>query len=87
MRFDVGVSFAIACLAQLALFDALGVSATIQQTLAIGGVLTVVSVCRSYVIRRFFEALRVRRSPKRLRSPVAATAVPGLLYRAPFKAL
>ena len=59
-------------LAQLAVFDALGVSATIPQTFAIGGVLTFVSVIRSYALRRLFEHIRAGRPRNRQRSSVAA---------------
>jgi hypothetical protein len=53
---NVVVGYGIAVLTQMAVFPMFGLSATISQNLAIGAIFTVVSLTRSYVLRRLFEA-------------------------------
>ena len=55
---NVAVGYGVAVLAQVAVFPLFGIIATLSQNLAIGAIFTVVSICRSYLIRRFFEVLR-----------------------------
>ena len=43
---------------QLLVFPLFGMEATLRQNLAIGGIFTMVSLVRSYVLRRMFEAIR-----------------------------
>lgn len=57
---NVGVGFGVAVLTQALVFPLFGIHATMGEHLAIGGVFTVVSVVRSYSLRRIFEAVRVR---------------------------
>jgi hypothetical protein len=57
---NVAVGFGVAVLTQAVVFPLFGIHATMGEHLAIGGVFTVVSVVRSYALRRFFEAVRVR---------------------------
>lgn len=57
---NVAVGFGVAVLTQAMVFPLFGIHATPREHLAIGGVFTVVSVVRSYALRRFFEAVRVR---------------------------
>jgi hypothetical protein len=54
---NVVVGYGIAVLTQMAVFPLFGLSATIGQNLSIGAVFTVVSLARSYLLRRLFEAL------------------------------
>lgn len=56
---NVAVGFGVAVLTQALAFPLFGIHATMGEHLAIGGVFTVVSVARSYALRRFFEAVRV----------------------------
>jgi hypothetical protein len=58
---NVVVGFMVALATQLVVFPVFGLEATLGQNLAIGGVFTAVSVVRSYLLRRAFEALRARR--------------------------
>ncbi len=58
---NVTVGLLIALGTQLAVFALLGIAVTVGQALSITGVFTLVSVARSYILRRIFEALRVRR--------------------------
>jgi hypothetical protein len=59
---NVVVGYGIAVLTQMAVFPLFGLSATIGQNLGIGAVFTVVSLARSYLLRRLFEALPLRRA-------------------------
>ena len=52
---NVAVGFTIAVLTQRAVFPWFGISTTISTDLAIGAVFTVVSIVRSYLMRRLFE--------------------------------
>jgi hypothetical protein len=55
---NVVVGYGIAVLTQMAVFPLFGLSATIGQNLAIGAIFTVISLARSYLLRRLFEAMR-----------------------------
>ena len=56
---NVMVGYGVAVLTQLAVFPLFGLSASLGDNLAIGGVFTVVSIVRSFTLRRLFEAIRV----------------------------
>ena len=55
---NVAVGFGLAVLTQLIVLPWFGVRMSIGDNLALGTVFTAVSVVRSYVLRRLFEALR-----------------------------
>jgi hypothetical protein len=55
---NVVIGYGIAVLTQMAVFPLFGLSATIGQNLGIGAVFTGVSLARSYLLRRAFEAMR-----------------------------
>ena len=57
---NVAVGFGIAVTTQAVVFPIFGLHASTSDHLAIGAVFTVVSVIRSYCLRRVFEAIRVR---------------------------
>ena len=59
---NVMVGYGVAVLTQLTVFLLFGLSASLGDNLAIGGVFTVVSIVRSFTLRRLFEAIRCRRS-------------------------
>jgi hypothetical protein len=56
------VGYGVAVLTQMAVFPLFGLSATISQNLAIGAIFTGISLARSYLLRRAFEAIRPRRA-------------------------
>ena len=56
----VVVGYGVAVLTQLIVFPWFGLPARLSDALAIGAVFTIVSVARAYLLRRLFEALRVR---------------------------
>ncbi|WP_424894869.1 DUF7220 family protein [Tepidimonas sp. HKU79] len=57
---NVLVGYGVAVATQWAVFPLFGLHATLQQNLVIGLIFTAVSLVRSYVLRRTFEALRIR---------------------------
>lgn len=57
---NVAVGFGIAVATQAVVFPIFGLHASTSDHLAIGAAFTVVSVIRSYCLRRVFEAIRVR---------------------------
>ena len=57
---NVVVGYGIAVATQLVVFAWFGLPARVSDALAIGAVFTGLSLARGYVLRRVFEALRVR---------------------------
>jgi len=57
---NVLVGYGLAVATQWLVFPLFGLHATLQENLLIGLVFTAVSLVRSYLLRRAFEALRVR---------------------------
>jgi hypothetical protein len=55
---SAGVGYLVAVAAQFAVFPMFGLKVGIVSNLGIGIVFTVVSIVRSYFLRRFFERLR-----------------------------
>lgn len=54
---NVTLGYAIAILAQVLIFPLFGIYETIGQNMAIGASFTVVSIVRTYVLRRLFEGI------------------------------
>ena len=57
---NVLVGYGVAVATQWLVFPLFGFEASLQANLAIGLVFTAVSLIRSYLLRRVFEALRIR---------------------------
>lgn len=57
---NVSVGYGVAVITQILVFPAFGLHTTLAQNLKMGAVFTVVSIARSYVLRRLFEAIRIR---------------------------
>lgn len=53
---NVAVGYLIAVLAQMVIFPIFGLRASLGQHLSIGALFTVVSIARSYLLRRLFNA-------------------------------
>jgi hypothetical protein len=66
---NVVVGFALAVLTQLLVFPFFSLSVGLEENLIIGGIFTVVSLLRSYTLRRFFEAVRARDGSHRWSCP------------------
>jgi membrane protein CcdC involved in cytochrome C biogenesis len=59
---NVLVGYVVAVATHMAVFPLFGLAVTVTENLLIGLIFTVVSIVRSYLLRRGFEALRVRQS-------------------------
>lgn len=61
---NVLVGYGVAVATQMAVFPLFGLTVTVTENLLIGLIFTVVSIVRSYALRRGFGALRVRQSAR-----------------------
>jgi len=59
---NVVVGYGVAVLTQILIFPIFGLHTTLAQNLKMGAIFTVVSIARSFALRRVFEAIRMRRS-------------------------
>ena len=57
---NVIVGYGIAVMTQILVFPMFGLRTNLTQNLAMGLIFTVVSIARSYTLRRLFEAVRGR---------------------------
>ena len=57
---NVIVGYGVAVITQILIFPIFGLHTTLAQNLKLGLVFTIVSIGRSYALRRFFEAVRMR---------------------------
>ena len=57
---NVATGGAVALATQIVVFPLFGMHVALIDNLAIGGIFTVVGIIRSFVLRRVFEAIRVR---------------------------
>lgn len=55
---NVLVGYGVAVSVQIAVFPMFGIVASISDSLAIGAIFTIVSIVRSYVLRRLFERIK-----------------------------
>jgi hypothetical protein len=60
---NVVVGYGVAVLTQILIFPVFGLHTTLVQNLAMGAVFTVVSIARSFALRRLFEQIRIRQTP------------------------
>ena len=56
---NVVVGYGVAVVTQIVIFPVFGLHTTLAQNLKMGAVFTVVSIARSYLLRRLFEGIRV----------------------------
>lgn len=57
---NVTVGYGVAVVTQILIFPVFGLHTTLVQNLKLGLIFTLVSLGRSYALRRVFEAIRVR---------------------------
>ena len=57
---NVVVGYGVAVITQILIFPVFGLHTTLAQNLKMGGIFTIVSLARSFALRRLFEALRIR---------------------------
>jgi hypothetical protein len=65
---NVIVGYGVAVVTQILIFPLFGLHATLAQNLKMGAVFTVVSIARSFVLRRVFEAMRTSWAPSNQRA-------------------
>ena len=74
---NVIVGYVVAVLTQILIFPVFGLHTTLAQNLKMGVIFTVVSIARSFALRRVFEAIRMRKACSAdlnaLRSPERTT--------------
>ena len=56
---NVIVGYGVAVVTRILIFPVFGLQTTLGQNLAMGGVFTIVSLARSFLLRRLFEAIRL----------------------------
>ena len=56
---NVIVGYGVAVVTQILIFPVFGLHTTLAQNLKMGAIFTVVSIARSFALRRVFEAIRV----------------------------
>ncbi|MFC3118925.1 DUF7220 family protein [Jhaorihella thermophila] len=59
---NVALGYVLAIVTQIMIFPIFGLQATLTQNLKIGAIFTLVSIARSFALRRLFEAIRVPRA-------------------------
>ena len=57
---NVAIGFGVALLAQIVVFPMFGMQVSLSDNLAIGAIFTIISIVRSYFVRRLFNFLHVR---------------------------
>ena len=57
---NVAVGYGVAVITQILIFPIFGLHTTLAQNLKMGAIFTVVSIARSFALRRVFEAIRMR---------------------------
>lgn len=58
---NVTVGYGIAVITQILVFPLFGLTTTLSENMMMGAIFTVVSIARSYCLRRLFEAAYFRR--------------------------
>ena len=56
---NVIVGYGVAVVSQILIFPVFGLHTTLAQNLKVGAVFTVVSIARSFALRKVFEAMRL----------------------------
>jgi len=66
---NVAVGYGIAVATQILVFPLFGLSTTLAENMAMGAIFTVVSIARSFTLRRLFEAIRMRSANEATAAP------------------
>jgi hypothetical protein len=79
---NVAVGYGIAVATQMLVFPIFGLQATLAQNLKMGAAFTIVSICRSFAIRRVFEAVWVHRAERKTAAPAGQRCqIPAMLRK------
>ncbi len=57
---NVALGYGVAVITQILIFPIFGLHTTLAQNLKMGAIFTMVSIARSFALRRVFEAIRMR---------------------------
>ena len=57
---NVIIGYGVAVITQILIFPIFGLHTTLAQNLKMGAIFTMVSIARSFALRRVFEAIRTR---------------------------
>lgn len=57
---NVAIGYVVAVVTQLLVFPIFGLNVSLSDNLLIGAFFTVVSIARSFAVRRLFEAIHIR---------------------------
>ena len=71
---NVAAGYLIAVATQIVAFPLFGLRLPLASNLLIGAIFTAVSMARSYLLRRLFEGIRVRRRQRKAAAPVQGAA-------------
>ena len=72
---NVAVGYGVAVVTQILIFPIFGLHTTLTENLLIGVLFTIVSIARSFALRRAFEAIRVRSQTGQRAVPEAGSKV------------
>ena len=67
---NIVVGYGVAVVTQILIFPVFGLQTTLVQNLKLGGIFSLVSIARSFALRRLFEAVRIRRAEREPAAPV-----------------
>ena len=81
---NVVVGYGVAVMTQMLVFPVFGLHTTLVQNLKMGGIFMTVSICRSFALRRVFEAVRVRRAERETAAPLRRRHQTPVLFRRQF---
>ena len=59
---NVAIGYGVAVITQILIFPIFGLHTTLAQNMKMGAIFTVVSIARSFALRRIFEAIRMRQA-------------------------
>ncbi len=66
---NIAVGYGVAVATQILIFPVFGLHTTLVQNMKMGGIFSLVSLARSFALRRVFEAIRARRSERETAAP------------------
>jgi len=81
---NVAIGYGVAVATQMMVFPVFGLQATLAQNLKMGLAFTVVSIIRSFAIRRLFETIRTRKAEREAAARAGRRRQNPILFRRQF---
>ena len=81
---NIVVGYGVAVATQILIFPVFGLHTTWAQNLKMGAVFTVISIGRSFALRRVFEAVRVRLAERETAAPLRRRHQSPVLFKRQF---